>query len=104
MEDLKEHVASGDEVTAKLIHDFVFMRCSTCFKQVNDSDPYVVAYKNGTCVVFCKDHATDCESFLNLYEEFITPKEWIDDTKSKQPSRHKLLRATSDSVYHVEAL
>lgn len=104
MEDPKELAVSGDEITARLIRDFVFMRCSTCFKQVKDSDPHVVAYKNGTCVVFCKEHASDCESFLKLFEEFVTPKEWIDDTKSKQQPRHKLLRATSDSVYRVEAL
>lgn len=104
MKDSKEQTVSGDETTARLIHDFVFMRCNTCFKQVKDSDPHVVAHKNGTCVVFCKEHAADCESFLRLYEEFITPKEWIDAEKSEQQSRRKFLRATSDSFYRAETL
>ncbi len=64
---------SSDEQFEELLED-VFCRCNTCFKQIHRDDPYIVAYKNGCPVYFCKEHIYNAEQYLNWFQEFVEIK------------------------------
>lgn len=52
----------------------VFRKCNTCFKQIHKDDPYIVAYKKGYPVCFCKEHIQDAEHYLDWFQEFVEVK------------------------------
>ena len=51
-----------------------FKRCLTCNIIIEDSDPYIIAYKNKIPVYFCKKHINDAKKYLDNFQEFIEIK------------------------------
>lgn len=64
---------SVDEQMKELLDD-VFCKCNTCSKQIHKDDPYIIAYKKGCPVYFCKEHMHDAERYLDLFQEFVEIK------------------------------
>ena len=50
-------------------------RCNVCFKQIEKTDPYIVAYKNGYPAFFCREHIEYAEDYLDHFMEFIEPEQ-----------------------------
>lgn len=48
-----------------------FQRCLKCNKQINDGEPFIIAYKYGIGEYFCKDHIDDAKKYLDFAFEFV---------------------------------
>lgn len=65
---------ANEDYLEEIVSD-LFRTCNTCFKIIDKNEPYIVAYKNGCPVYFCRNHIHDAEHYLDCFQELVDIRE-----------------------------